>query len=163
MYSTAKDFIRSLPTDIRNDLNALWNVPQNPVWHPEGNTYKHTFLCINRAVGLTTYDGHPITNRLLIIAALFHDMGKTDVLKFTDTGKPTAHGHEKASCFYIFKYRRWIKSQNVDPMDVMWITRNHMRAKKLSEMRRSKVLRLSVHRRFVDLITFRYEIDKGGW
>ena len=29
-----------------SEVEELWNSPENPKWHPEGNTYNHTLLCL---------------------------------------------------------------------------------------------------------------------
>lgn len=155
MTFTAKDIIRSLPQDLRSALNRTWDVPQNPIWHPEGNTFKHIFITLMRACDTR--------NKNLIMAALFHDLGKWDTLAFKiDTRMPIAYGHEKASAFYVFKHRKFIKKFGADPLVVFWLVKNHMRVKYIYDMNRSKQNKLKKHRHFIDLIRFRYEVDGGG-
>lgn len=156
MTYNVKNIIRNLPADLRNDLNRTWNVPQNLKWHPEGNTFKHIYITLQRACD--------IGNKTLIMAALFHDLGKWDTLAFNiETRQPSAHGHERLSCFYVYKYRQFIKNFGADPLDVFWIVKNHMRVKNLYDMKRSKQNKLKKHHQFINLLQFTHEVDGGGW
>lgn len=55
------------------ELAALRNVPQDPVWHPEGDVLQHTALCLDAAVALREEMKDPWAEML---AVLCHDLGK---------------------------------------------------------------------------------------
>jgi len=151
----AKNIIRNAPPELRAILNQTWDIPQNPKWHPEGNTFKHILIVLRRACDTE--------NKNLIMAALFHDLGKKDVFAIHPTTmQPTAYLHDKASCKYVFKFRKYIKDFGANPLTVLWIVKNHMRVKYLYTLRTSKQNKLTNHPSFLDLIRFRYECDGGG-
>jgi len=155
MLITIKDIYKILPEDLYMSLLNTWHIPQNPKWHPEGNTLKHIIITVKRACDTN--------NKNLIMAALFHDLGKYETFKINDkTGQPTAYGHERVSCFYVYKFRDFIKSFGADPTIVLWIVKNHMKIKYLYDMKKSKRDKLVNHLNFLDLIRFRYEVDGGG-
>jgi tRNA nucleotidyltransferase (CCA-adding enzyme) len=55
------------------ELQALRGVPQDPVWHPEGDVLQHTALCLDAAVSRRDEMGDVWTEML---AVLCHDLGK---------------------------------------------------------------------------------------
>lgn len=151
-----KQLYHSCPSNLQEDLVKLWNVPQNPQWHPEGNTLKHVILTVRRALDVGDID--------LIMAALFHDLGKFETLAFKiDTKMPTAYGHEKVSAWKVFIHRHWIKSMGANPEKVYWIVKNHMRIKFIDEMRPGKRRNLTDHRWYESLVLFKEKIDYGGY
>jgi CRISPR/Cas system-associated endonuclease Cas3-HD len=131
----------------------LANVPQRIDFHPEGNTLKHVITVTRRAILTNDVD--------IILSAIFHDIGKDDTLDFDVNGRPTAHGHEKISAKLVVKYRNLIKSLGGNPVVVFFIVKNHMRVKRLNEMRKSKQNRLKNHPHFSKLMKFT-KIDRSG-
>jgi len=75
------------------ELNAIIAVPQSEVWHPEGDVWVHTMMCIDKMVGLMIGDEkHDLK---MIFSVLCHDLGKATHTQI----KPdsiSAIGHEKA-------------------------------------------------------------------
>ena len=61
------------------ELLALRGVPQDPVWHPEGDVLQHTAYCLNAAVARRTEMVHPWIEML---AVLCHDLGKANHTNF---------------------------------------------------------------------------------
>jgi len=61
------------------ELLALRGVPQDPVWHPEGDVLQHTAYCLNAAVARRTEMVNPWIEML---AVLCHDLGKADHTNF---------------------------------------------------------------------------------
>ena len=74
------------------EVKALIGVPQNPVWHPEGDAWVHTMLVVDAAAGLRDQASDPFA---FMLAALCHDLGKA-VMTREHEGKIISHGHEKA-------------------------------------------------------------------
>lgn len=64
------------------ELNALVGCPQNPEHHPEGDVWTHTLLVVDAMAALCRE--HDITGnrrKVLMFAALCHDMGKPEALQ----------------------------------------------------------------------------------
>jgi tRNA nucleotidyltransferase (CCA-adding enzyme) len=55
------------------EIRALRGVPQDPVWHPEGDVLHHTALCLQAAVSIRDQMEDPWVEML---AVLCHDLGK---------------------------------------------------------------------------------------
>jgi len=153
--------IRSLPSSLKELLFKQWNAKQNPIWHPEGNTLKHILVVLRRA-----YERYP-DNVNMIMAALFHDLGKMDTYAINEkTSQPTAYGHEHKSADYVMEYKDWILSFDGNDIETIhFIVKNHMLVKYpnpiIESMRPSKREAIENHRSFNDLISFS-AIDKGG-
>lgn len=66
------DWLKHFP-----EIAALRGTPQEPQWHPEGDVFTHTQLCLDALVALTEWKnaGAP-RRRLLMFAVLAHDFGK---------------------------------------------------------------------------------------
>ena len=59
------------------EIAALRGTPQEPEWHPEGDVFTHTQLCLDALVGLEAWQaGDAARRRLLMLAVLAHDFGK---------------------------------------------------------------------------------------
>jgi len=123
--STPQELIRSLPQDLKKLFFDQWGAKQSKKWHPEGNSLKHIILVLRRAYN--KYGDDPN----MIMAALFHDLGKMDTYAINPkTGEPTAYGHDAKSGEYVKQYADWIESfegANVDVIEYLVI--NHMKMK----------------------------------
>lgn len=73
------------------EVAALIDVPQNPVYHPEGDVYNHTMLVIDAAAELRDQASDAYS---FMLAALCHDLGKPQVTCERD-GRIISYGHEK--------------------------------------------------------------------
>lgn len=73
------------------ELAACVGVPQNPVYHPEGDVFEHTLLVLDCAAALRDLAQWPLG---FMYAALFHDLGKAVATEIGPDGKITAYGHE---------------------------------------------------------------------
>lgn len=78
-------------------LVEMFDIPQDPVWHPEGCVGTHTLHVVNAARDIAERDGLDEYNRLvLLFSALTHDMGKPSTTEMVD-GRWRALGHCEAS------------------------------------------------------------------
>ena len=76
------------------ELAALFEVKQDPEWHPEGDVFRHTLLVADRARELI--DDLPYAKQVTVmLAALAHDFGKPATTEFID-GRTRSRGHEEA-------------------------------------------------------------------
>ncbi len=87
---------------------ALINVPQDTEWHPEGDVWTHTMLCIDEmaqqriARESTLKEESPIPREfedhefMLALAVLCHDFGKATHTFTDDNARIRSPGHDKA-------------------------------------------------------------------
>ena len=75
------------------ELHALIGVPQSPIWHPEGDVWIHTLMCVDKMVTLLT--GKEKHDLKMMFAILCHDLGKATHTQITPE-KISAIGHERA-------------------------------------------------------------------
>jgi hypothetical protein len=158
---TPKELINSLPKDLKKLLFKQWGAKQNPKWHPEGNSLKHIIVVIKRA-----YKHYP-EDPNMIMAALFHDLGKMDTFAINPkTGQPTAYGHEDKSTDYVDQFKDWISTfdeTNVD--EIKYLVKNHMKInpRTWDAMKTSKKEPISSHSAFNKLKGFTDNLDGGGF
>lgn len=74
-----------------SELEALMGCEQDKEYHPEGDVWVHTLMCVDEIVKL--YDEDSKNNLILILATLCHDLGKPLTTKLID-GRITSHKHE---------------------------------------------------------------------
>jgi hypothetical protein len=158
--SGPKTLIKSLPDDLKLLLFQQWNAKQNPLHHPEGNTFKHILIVLKRA-----YNNFP-NDPNMILSALFHDLGKMDTYAVNPkTGQPTAHGHENKSIDYVHQFKDWIESiEGTDINTVKYIVKNHMKVKPnvWKDMRNKKKDPIRQDPDFQKLKDFTSKLDGGG-
>lgn len=78
------------------ELQDMWDVPQDPAWHPEGDVWSHAGLAADQAARLADEAGLTGTDRLVVVfAALLHDLGKVTHTQH-EGGRITSHGHAEA-------------------------------------------------------------------
>ncbi|HKZ80615.1 MAG TPA: HD domain-containing protein [Pyrinomonadaceae bacterium] len=89
------DWLRKLGAveQLFPEIKALMNVPQDPVWHPEGDVYVHTLLVVDNARELIDDLLYP-RKVTVMLAALCHDFGKPPTTAFVD-GRWRSRGHEE--------------------------------------------------------------------
>lgn len=114
--------LQIVPTEeIMEVFETLYDVPQRPDYHPEGDVGIHTDKVMER---VSDYN-----DATLYIAAIFHDFGKIDTTKINPrTGMYSSFKHELYSLGYIKKFRTWIEENDVKFEDVYYLIRNHIRA-----------------------------------
>jgi CRISPR/Cas system-associated endonuclease Cas3-HD len=119
-----------VPEEIRHLLEKCEKTPQSKTWHPEGDVLIHTRIVYERAKKSGDLN--------FAIAALFHDLGKTETTRLNKRGSWGSYGHEFVSARLVIKYQDWISRQggNVDLIHDIVI--NHMKVKMMGEMRQSK-------------------------
>ena len=75
------------------ELDAIVDVPQSEIWHPEGDVWVHTLMCIDKMVALKR--GEEKHDLKMMFGVLCHDFGKaTHTQIYPD--KISAIGHERA-------------------------------------------------------------------
>lgn len=79
---------------ILPEMEPLYDCPQEPEWHPEGDVWTHTLLVIDEA---RQRNGDLDRARLatIMLAAIGHDLGKPSTTALID-GRIRSMGHEEA-------------------------------------------------------------------
>lgn len=146
--STFNDFYNAAPIEIQDYIDRCEYTKQCPVWHPEGDCKIHTRIVFNKAKFLGDLD--------LMIAAIFHDLGKVDTTKMHPKieGRWTAHGHEIVSANLVLKHKNWIESVGGNFDKIYFIVLKHMVIKHIHDMRKPKQDALKSNVFFDDLVTF---------
>jgi len=82
---------------IASELLPLAETPQDPEWHPEGDVWAHTLQVVDEAAPLRDELGEDRPRALTVmLAALFHDLGKPATTFRADDGHVRSPGHEEA-------------------------------------------------------------------
>jgi tRNA nucleotidyltransferase (CCA-adding enzyme) len=79
---------------VAPELVPLVATPQDPEWHPEGDVWTHTLLCIDEARRLIDDLDTPRALAVML-GTLCHDLGKPGTTTFED-GRIRSRGHEEA-------------------------------------------------------------------
>ena len=82
------------------EIAALRGTPQEPEWHPEGDVFTHTQLCLDALVGLEEWQASDTARRrMLMFAVLAHDFGKPSTTEHAERRgqlRWISPGHEAA-------------------------------------------------------------------
>ena len=73
------------------EVGALVGVPQNPMWHPEGDVWVHTMRVLDAAASHREQASDPFA---FMLSALCHDLGKATTTTEVD-GRIVSYGHEE--------------------------------------------------------------------
>lgn len=73
------------------ELAALRAIPQNPVYHPEGDALAHTLMVLDEAAAVRDRMSDPLS---FMLACLCHDLGKATAMQVREDGRIQAIGHE---------------------------------------------------------------------
>jgi hypothetical protein len=127
---TFTEFLREAPEELQKYVEKSKTMPQSIKWHPEFFVYNHLVIVFNRARR---------TNDINFwVAAFMHDLGKMDSTVQKAENVYNSIGHELISTRLVEKYKDWIESLGADYDIVHYIVKQHMRAKQIDVMRRSK-------------------------
>lgn len=75
------------------EFAALGDTPQDPLWHPEGDVLVHSLWAADVAASVSdSLDASADRRELLVLASLWHDIGKPATTKRRD-GRLTSWGH----------------------------------------------------------------------
>lgn len=143
---TFDEMVSLAPTGVFELLLKCEETPQSPKWHPEGNVLVHTKLVYDRA--LNTGDVN------MVMAALFHDLGKVDTTKLNKKGDWSAHGHEFKSAKVLDKFKDWVVEMGADFDVVRGVVVDHMRVKYMNDMRPHKQQQMRDNPVFDKLVEF---------
>ena len=112
--------------DAIPELAALAETPQDPHWHPEGDVLVHSLWAADLAAADADEHDTDLDHRaLLVLAALFHDVGKPDTTRRID-GRITSHGHAERGAELIRSMGLRLELPNPLVRAAAAITETHM-------------------------------------
>jgi len=112
---------RSLP-----ELMAMATSPQDPGWHPEGDVLTHSLLAADAAASAWDAERRRDGRReIVVLAALFHDVGKPATTRVT-LGRLTSPGHAEVGKSLVLRMSRRLSWPDDLSLAVAELTANHM-------------------------------------
>jgi tRNA nucleotidyltransferase (CCA-adding enzyme) len=118
------------------ELEKLIGVPQNPIYHPEGDCWIHTMLVLDHAASMKSDYRMEI-----VFSALVHDLGKgitpVEIL-------PKHIEHEKNGVPLVEEFCRRLKVPNNLRDAALIVTSNHLRVHRIGEATASSIVRMLI-------------------
>ncbi|MBX9693179.1 MAG: HD domain-containing protein [Cyanobacteria bacterium] len=127
---------------------------QDPVWHPEGNTWIHTRMVVE----ILAQQGHPVE---VILAGLLHDVGKPCTQVRKEDGRISNVGHDEVGAEMANDICRRLRLSNEQVQLVTKLVRNHMRMHQGKKMRHSKLVNLLEHPYINEMIALQHADSMG--
>jgi tRNA nucleotidyltransferase (CCA-adding enzyme) len=98
------------------EMDPLYECPQDPEWHPEGNVWVHTLMVIDKARQLNGDLDRPRLATVML-GAVCHDLGKPPTTAVID-GRVKSPGHEAAGVEPATKILDRLNINTLDNFDV---------------------------------------------
>jgi len=124
------------------EVEALKGCKQPPEFHPEGDVFVHTRLML--ALLRTQAPLH------LVLATIFHDIGKPGTAQKDQAGRIRFNTHEKLSAEMAYKIMKRMRYSNTEIEITQTLIRNHMAFKDVQNMRPSTLKRFLARQNFED-------------
>ena len=113
---------------ILPELAAMRGVPQDPVWHPEGDVFHHTCLCLDAAASIRSDMENPWAEMLGVMC---HDLGKATCTIF-ERGRWRSAEHDTAGARLAKKLlSRFTRQEDLINLVVAYV-REHLRPTQLA-------------------------------
>jgi len=122
-------------------VHAMHGAEQPPQYHPEGDVFTHTLLCVE-ALREPTYE--------LALAALLHDAGKPPTAAWRD-GRLTFYGHAELGEEMARRVCARLRLSTAARQRVTWLVHRHMTIGNWPEMREARLKRLFAEPGFDEL------------
>ena len=131
-----------LMAEILPEMLSLKGCEQPPDFHPEGDVFVHTRLMLALLPAEISV--------LLVLATLFHDLGKPPTMERDQTGRIRFSGHESVSAQMTEKIMRRLRFSNEEIEATTAMVQNHMVFKDVQNMRVSRLKRFLARPTFDD-------------
>jgi poly(A) polymerase len=138
------------------EIRAMVGVEQPPQFHPEGDVFVHTMLCLE-ALGRLWFDAShsaragapPAPSFEVALAVLLHDVAKPATFRRAE--RIRFDGHDALGAGMADGICRRLRLSNDQRKRVVWLVENHLRFIAVPQMRRSTLRRLLSEPYFADL------------
>ena len=119
-FLRATGWVRYFP-----ELQRLIGCRQDPKWHPEGDVWEHTKLCLDAFARRRTDDRNE--DLIVGLAVLCHDFGKPATTAFdSGSGHIRSLGHDEAGVEPTLSFLRRLTNEERILREVPPLVRNHM-------------------------------------
>jgi len=117
-----KTIMQTAPMELVNKVEALKDVKESNIHHPEMNAYQHTMIVVDRL--------DKTRDKNLILSAFFHDMGKVGTKKkINNIVGEIFVNHDRISSELVNKFSKFVRRMKADPEIVSKIVKHHMQMK----------------------------------
>lgn len=106
------------------ELLALQGVPQEPSYHPEGDVWIHTLMVVDEMSRL--HSDNMEQNLYLSLAALCHDLGKSNTTKKVD-GRIRAIGHENTGVPLTEQFLKHLSDEKALIEKIIPLVKHHLK------------------------------------
>ncbi len=124
------------------ELADLEHVPQDKVYHGEGNALNHTILCLSKIDNKSEDE--------VFWAVLFHDLGKVQTVKYC-CGRIHFFGHQDIGETIVLKILKRLKFSRKKRDNITWLVKNHHIFDQFNQMRLVKKFKYFDHTQFENL------------
>ncbi|MDP2685301.1 MAG: CCA tRNA nucleotidyltransferase [bacterium] len=117
-----------LAKQLMPELLKMKKCPQPKNFHSEGDVWQHTLMCLENLQSKKfqkRFDNSPLTAEL-VLATIFHDLGKPYTIKKVDRLRFNNHDTKSAELSTEILNRLKISNAEVDIDKVNWLCRKHM-------------------------------------
>ncbi len=134
--------------EILPEVSNMKGVRQPENYHPEGDVFVHTLLCLSKFVPLNE-EGIERPSFTLAMGVLLHDIGKT--VTFEESDRIRFNLHEKVGADMTAKICDRLKTSNVEKDRIVWLVLKHLYFKDAQKMRLNKLKRLFANEGYPEL------------
>ena len=144
--------------EILPEVSSMKGVRQPENFHPEGDVFVHTLLCLSKLAPVPE-QGMERPSWTFAMGILLHDIGKT--ITFEESDRIRFNLHEKVGADMTAKICDRLKTSNAEKDRIVWLVLKHLYFKDAQKMRLSKLKRLFAEEGYPALAELR-EIDAFG-
>ncbi|MCF6148337.1 MAG: CCA tRNA nucleotidyltransferase [Candidatus Kuenenia sp.] len=126
--------------EILPEVSGMKGVRQPENFHPEGDVFTHTLLCLSKMEN---------PSWTLAMGVLLHDVGKPPT--FQELDRIRFNLHEKVGAEIAAKICNRLKTSNADKEQIVWLVIKHLCFKDAQKMRLNKLKRLFAHEGYKEL------------
>lgn len=125
--------------EILPEVSSMKGVRQPENFHPEGDVFVHTLLCLSKLAPVPEH-GMERPSWTLAMGVLLHDIGKT--ITFEELDRIRFNLHEKVGADMAARICDRLKTSNAEKDRIVWLVLKHLYFKDAQKMRLSKLKRL---------------------
>ncbi len=134
--------------EILPEVSNMRGVRQPENFHPEGDVFVHTLLCMSK-LATVTEQGMAKPSFTLAMGVLLHDIGKTET--FEELDRIRFNLHEKVGADMAAKICDRLKTSTAEKERIVWLILKHLCFKDAQKMRLNKLKRLFANEGYPEL------------